>query len=669
MLKNDTATKPPDQDSDANLLEEACNCTNFAINHGRVKIMQATTSSVAALATFLSFCTEFTKISLASCVGFHIPYLGYDVSISPETLIALAESIERSPKVTTIKLRGIKCNGMNSDRLRRLLLPVFRSAVQSIEMSECDWNYTGDLVGAADLSEEFRNLKQLRFSKCSMFYRYIGTYFKNICWVPHLSGLSSVAFQEEWLSIWAGKGLGAMLQNNKFPLQELDLSHNGIEKEGAKALVDALFGYNTLRTLDISANNLGVEGAMQFSYLLARSTSLLKLDMSSDRMGDACAVEIAKALGKNRTLTELSLDDNRIGPEGAVQLGKVIGRDNRRLVSLSLSGNLIGNEGAKSISLVIKENSGLTYLDLCKNSITEGCKHLIDALSDNRRIKTFNLAQNMMSKEACDALGKLAAKNATLSELTLNECRIADVTELSRGLLLNHSLTALLLGVNPISDPGVVALATALAKNETMKTLDLTATEFGPTGAAALAKLLGQTRSLVVLAAGKNPNMGKGAFPLMEAVGENRSLHELYLDKCGIKAATCKKLADAIAKNQTLQLLSISMNDVGLTGTKALAEAIGKNKALRTLDISLNKLGNNGATALAKGLEQNTTLLRLHIEDNRIQVPGMSALAEALEKSKALRKLWVGTSNFDRNLPIMVRLRKAAEVLGTLSVY
>ncbi|XP_024275107.1 leucine-rich repeat-containing protein 74B-like [Oncorhynchus tshawytscha] len=89
-----------------------------------------------------------------------------------------------------------------------------------------------------------------------------------------------------------------MSQANIF-LRTLDLSYNGLGKDGAIALGEALKDNNTLEDLNISNNRIPPEGAIRFTMGLKVNKTIKKLYMGRNPIQTAGCYGVLKAIQGN----------------------------------------------------------------------------------------------------------------------------------------------------------------------------------------------------------------------------------------------------------------------------------------------------------------------------------------------------------------------------------
>jgi Ran GTPase-activating protein (RanGAP) involved in mRNA processing and transport len=216
-------------------------------------------------------------------------------------------------------------------------------------------------------------------------------------------------------------------------------------------------------------------------------------------------------------------------------------RLNSTLTAIDLAGNALGWQGAESLAKGLKENKGVTALDLRKNLLTrdkqQGVIALAGALSFNKALTFIDLSSNFIADESASGMAAL--------------------------LHLNSNLTDLRLMRNDISPDGVPHIATALSANRTLAFLDLRANDMRKRGVKALLKvLLDSNESLMQICTipirylqkdkvrkldMRGMGLGVGeAVILSHSLKFNRRLKELHLEDNQIREDYKQNLRDCV---------------------------------------------------------------------------------------------------------------------------
>ncbi|KAJ4459328.1 putative Protein NLRC3 [Paratrimastix pyriformis] len=141
---------------------------------------------------------------------------------------------------------------------------------------------------------------------------------------------------------------------------------------------------------------------------------ILQLNIQHNRIGVNGARAILAALEHNHTLQELSLRETFIRDDGAQALGAILEHNNTVLRKLDLSDNVIRDDGARALGSMLKHNTILKMLDLSGNWIgDDGARALGVALKSNTTLEKLVLTDQ-------DSYDSWKATNKTHMEVRVN---------------------------------------------------------------------------------------------------------------------------------------------------------------------------------------------------------------------------------------------------------
>lgn len=266
------------------------------------------------------------------------------------------------------------------------------------------------------------------------------------------------------------EALGALLQSNIRNIEELDLSGNQLDLNGA--LMIQKYGLGQINVLNLQKNELGSSG-MHF-LALAEIRNLREIDLSNNNIeraddffsADLRSLRVLK-LDCNRLrevpnleearmahLEELYMRDNDLGAGAVTSIVNATFFQNLKV--LDLSSNCIGKEGIET--LCSKGLNHLVQLMLFAVGIDDDDLKLLMKAHLNS-LQVLDLSRNLFGHEGVTALA--AADLSSLRELHLARTPIDD---LCMKTLLKANLVSLrILNLNDcqIGDEGAKALAEA----------------------------------------------------------------------------------------------------------------------------------------------------------------------------------------------------------------
>jgi Ran GTPase-activating protein (RanGAP) involved in mRNA processing and transport len=191
--------------------------------------------------------------------------------------------------------------------------------------------------------------------------------------------------------------------------EEINLSDNKIEDEGAKYLEQGLGANKSLKTLLMPRAGVGAEGVTAIGRLIGECTAIETAILSSN-ICDAEGVtgDFCKGITKNKSLRSLCLAAMRLRSEGANQIFQGPLMVHPKLEHLSLTYNRLTASCVESLNKALAKNKALRYLDLCGNDLgPEGAVKLVEGLKANsNRLQKLGLAQNLIRLKGTKALAE-----------------------------------------------------------------------------------------------------------------------------------------------------------------------------------------------------------------------------------------------------------------------
>ncbi|NXJ15693.1 LRC34 protein, partial [Odontophorus gujanensis] len=251
----------------------------------------------------------------------------------------------------------------------------------------------------------------------------------------------------------------------------LDLRYNVLTDVGVKNMATFLQQNSTLRYLNLMFNDIGTRGAELIANALHRNETLLHLRMTGNKIGNKGGMHFASMLQVNCTLEKLDLGDCDLGTQCLIAIASVL-TQNKAVKAVNLNRPLLYSQEEETtihISLMLKKNSSLVELHLCKHEMkSPGVERLCEALHENCSLRYLDLSCNKITRDDVRFLGELLKQNRTLEILDLSSNRIEDdgAIYLSGALALyNRTLKALSVVSNNISGKGLVALSQSMKIN------------------------------------------------------------------------------------------------------------------------------------------------------------------------------------------------------------
>ena len=386
-------------------------------------------------------------------------------------------------------------------------------------------------------------------------------------------------------------------------------------------LADSLMDNKTLNDLLLSGNAWGNDTVRILAGYLKRSVSLSSFHLNVSDIGDAGATALAEVLRTNTTLNSLDLCRNPgIGNPGVMSLCEAL-KVNTTLSSLNLSGTGISDAGVLSLVEVLKTNtSSLTSLSLSEIKISHhSVKSIAEVLRVNSTLKELKFEGNNVGSDGAELIAESLKANTTLKILILSKNNIKAPCGgiFSDALKVNGTLESLTLAENDLGVHGAQLLSEGLKVNTSLRHLDLSGNSIGT----------------------------KGAESIAETIRVHASMTGLKLSWNGIGDAGANKVSEALKVNVHLKELDLSFNAIGAAGAESIAEALKSNATLTVLDLDSNVIGDNGAQSLCEALKKNATLTNLAVSDNNIHSAGAQAFDELQGHNNTLKKVTLIMNN------------------------
>jgi len=255
-------------------------------------------------------------------------------------------------------------------------------------------------------------------------------------------------------------------------LEQLDISYNKLDNDGAILLAKGIAITNTLKVLDIDDNNIGSSGFMAIVDALANNASLEELNMQHNAIGkDGNQAGVTES-AKNQTLKKFYGDSNKFGSLEVEAIAKVC----ISLEELHLNRNKFCQDGATAIVSLINRNNALKILEINANKFgPSGSSIIMQALTGNTSLKTLYMDDNAVEQDGAPAIATFIANNSTLKKISIsnNNFGPSGTTMIANALTSNTSLEELYMDKNGIGQDGAKAFASAIANNKTLKLLSL----------------------------------------------------------------------------------------------------------------------------------------------------------------------------------------------------
>ncbi|XP_037023915.2 NACHT, LRR and PYD domains-containing protein 13 [Artibeus jamaicensis] len=319
--------------------------------------------------------------------------------------------------------------------------------------------------------------------------------------------------------------------------------------------------------------------------------NLSELDLSNSKLNATSMKKLCYELRNPRCRLQ-KLTCKSIAPVRVLKELIMVLYGNNRLTHLNLSSNNLGITVSMMIFKTFRHSAcNLKYLCLEKCNLSAASSEaLASILTSTQRTARLCLGFNPLRDDGVRWLcASLSQPDCALERLVLCFCQLGapSCRHLTDALLQNKSLTHLNLRKNQLGDEGVRFLCEALRQPDcALQSLDLSECSFTVEGCRELADALEQNQNLKVLDIGRNCVQDDGGRRLCEVLKcSSCVLSTLGLEKCSLTSACCEHLSAVLGSSTSLVNLNLLGNDLGTQGVNKLW------KSLKKSTCTLQKLG------------------------------------------------------------------------------
>eukprot|EP01063_Lacrimia_lanifica_P023068 TRINITY_DN30563_c0_g1_i1.p1 TRINITY_DN30563_c0_g1~~TRINITY_DN30563_c0_g1_i1.p1 ORF type:complete len:568 (+),score=247.65 TRINITY_DN30563_c0_g1_i1:101-1705(+) len=224
------------------------------------------------------------------------------------------------------------------------------------------------------------------------------------------------------------QGLVKVLRDPHCNIYRLSLPENQIDDERTKGLLLGLIKNTSVEVLDLSHNKISDDGAKALATLLMRQgkagqdeCGIKHLDLADNLIGMAGGKALGRALSLNSSLRYLSLKLNHLTDEGGLPI--LVGvKSNESLNVLNLSNNELASQSVEALADTLKSNVSLEELYLAGNHFAEeGGKLLLDAVKLNDRLTHVDVRRSGVAEDDMDAINVLLKQRTDGHKRTYEE--------------------------------------------------------------------------------------------------------------------------------------------------------------------------------------------------------------------------------------------------------
>ncbi|KAJ8271909.1 hypothetical protein COCON_G00107680 [Conger conger] len=380
-------------------------------------------------------------------------------------------------------------------------------------------------------------------------------------------------------------------------LQELDLSHNSISREGAEFLSSALPRLANLRTLRLGSKQTSEDGVEIITQSMSYCHKMESLSLAHHVINDSGATALKRTLPQLQNLRAIDLSYcSVLTMEGSHDLLQGLGQC-ASLEDLSLDSIVLDAKGIDLLAAGLQHKASIRRLILNRiTTTTDSSDEVGGAMVLLRSLEGF----------------------LRMEEIELDKIWMGDhgVQELVRHLRTWQSLRRISLSKNLVSDAGGELLVETLGHCTTLEEIILSGNSLGVLSAAKLGQVLPVLPQLRVLDLSENHFGTEGAMKLSESLGQMKSLQKLKLISIGTQELT--GLAASLRHCVCAEEVSLAWNGCDDSVALKLAEVLPQCQKLKCLDLESNKISSTGAEELAKSLRSCPSVEVIRLWRNRV---------------------------------------------------
>jgi Ran GTPase-activating protein (RanGAP) involved in mRNA processing and transport len=303
------------------------------------------------------------------------------------------------------------------------------------------------------------------------------------------------------------------------------------------------------------------------------------------------------------------------------------------LKALPISHNILKPTASTSVRYVDDDNA---TLDPLIHHI-KYCQHIFDD-------KVFERGAIMSNNEKLD--------------VSFQALDIQMLESLFDAVKTNDSIQHILLGNNPIGDPGAEIIGKFIRENR-IKSWYICACDFTADGIQMICDALNCVQTTVdqldskqnmveSLWLKRNPLTPQGIRCIAEMIRTNNSIKILDLSSTGMLDEGCGYLFDALKHNRTLESLYIGCNGITIEGARSIAEYFNHLsqhdlQGITNLYIDVNRLDDQGTEIICDAITTVNQIKRISFGSNRMSHIGAKKIFDTFAESKQLIFLDIGT--------------------------
>ena len=490
----------------------------------------------------------------------------------------------------------------------------------------------------------------------------------------------------------------------KCETEELDITGNQLEDEGAEYFSYCLKGNLKLKMLKMNNNNITCSLADKIELEMSTTTSLQIISITSHRLyvRNECGSHITEVLQHYFTLTKFTMSQCVIAVEEMIAILRLLAK-NRNLNIIQLLHNNLGrmevsgnaytaelsalkclssftllqpemlNIAADEIISAIKLSSDSKIIALSNpklQAVQAPYLEIAHILQMNSSIVLLEIPECFPeNKQSVDSLAAAIKASSLLQKIDMskNNLNTHAIQQLANALESVGNLKSLIMKSNGIDENAAKALAHSLRGKCGLEVLDLAINKISDTGAIEISQALKSNTVLRVLNLHNNDIGPSAAEEISSMIVNKINLVEVNISQNSLKTEGTIKIANALQSINSLKFLDLSSNEITPEAAIHVGLVLRKNPTLESLNVSHNSLQNSGCITLCKELRNHHLGLKsLDISCNKIKSEAANEIGRALKNKRALEVLNISRNNFETKISTIMANLKSCKRLRKL---
>ena len=465
-------------------------------------------------------------------------------------------------------------------------------------------------------------------------------------------------------------------------LQKLNISHNNLSDNEARAINECLKKNTKIQELDVSDNAFNNEGVIAIFEAISVNTTLCKISIAGNNVSDYATEAIGSYLTINNTLLELNISKTIISKEGIMRIVKAYTKD-RTLHKLVCTHNNLSKSGLQSINEFIKKHNAVQIFDASWNSIGSKSDHLAININFQQTDMTNNNKSLHTHCKEIWSLNEISFQNDSYKHQLLNCCledtgiigvpkgnilpvifdlisidvlqhldiscnNISDegAKQLAVAIQVSKTLQELDISKNWISKEGVIRIVEACTINRTLHKLVCTHNNLSKSELAAINEYIRKVYVVLIFDASWNSISSKSGKLAIKTNFEPIIIDEVWLfDKISEKQHRMEFLHVCVKERRKGSILNLSSMEIYNFQLVLLNDYLKFNSEVNTLDLSRNKINNKGIEKIIEVIQVNSKLQCLSISHNKLSDNGALIMSDCLKVNVTLCKLNLSNNN------------------------